>query len=203
VLWAAALVAIPLAIAVALLAVDVLRLSGNVERDDRRFQTAPLRQKGLWEASALPANAGALLAGIEDDVEYRRLLALYRRVEPGRVNFEGFPDLEKLRAKLQFELTRASGEEPDPQRRSRLLTLYGVMTLDKRTLTDDDKEKILQAAVEAFRAAIELDSENEDAKTNLETLLRVFGPVALVGPAPSSGQSEGNVSGQGSAGGGY
>lgn len=201
--WAAAALAIPLAVVLALVAVDMLRIPGNLARDDRRFAAAPMRQAGLWDASALPGAAGIRLAGIEDDVEYRRLAALYLRVEPGKIDFEGFPELERLRAKAQFELTAASVTELDPRRRSRLLTLFGVMTLDKRTLTEADQESILRTAVEAFRAAIALDPDNNDAKTNLEKVLSHFGPVTLIGQAPSGGRNQGKVSGQGSAGGGY
>ena len=202
-LWIMAAVAIPLAVVLAMIAVDVLQMPGRVARDDRRFQAAPMRQLGLWDPSALPTAGSARLAGIEDDVGYRRLVALYLRVEPGRVEFQGFPKLEKLRAKAQFQLTEASASELDPERRSRLLTLFGVMTLDKRSLTEADHEIILSTAVESFRAAIELDPDNDDAKTNLEKVLSVFGPVTIIGQAPSGGRNQGKVSGQGSAGGGY
>jgi hypothetical protein len=202
-LWIAAVVAVPAAFFLALLAMDVLRLPEAVANDDRRFQTSPLRQGGLWEAGFSPGGAGRRLLALDDDVEYRRLVGLYLRVEPGRVDFQGFPELEALRAKAQFELTRKSGTEPDHRRRSRLLTLFGVMTLDQRALTEEEHVNFLRAALEAFRAAIALDPENEDAKTNLETVLRVFGPVELSGQAPSGGRNQGDVSGQGSAGSGY
>lgn len=203
VLWIAAVLAVPAAIVLTLVAVDVLCAPGTVAADDRRFQTAPLRQGGLWEIGTVPGAPGGRLLDLGDDVSYRRLLALYLRVEPGKVDFQGFPDLEALRAKAQFELTRASQEEPDAQRRSRLLTLFGVMTLDKRTLDAEDRASVLRVAVEAFRAAITLDPENEDAKTNLEKVLSVFGPITIIGQAPSGGRNQGEISGQGSSGSGY
>lgn len=201
--WIAAVVAVPAALLLAVLALDVLRLSDAFANDDRRFQTSPLRQAGLWDVDFIPGDPGIRLLDLRDDVEYRRLVGLYLRVEPGRVDFQGFPDLEALRAKAQFELTRESSTEPDHRRRSRLLTLFGVMTLDKRAVSEEEHVNFLRAALEAFRAAIALDPENEDAKTNLETLLRVFGPVELSGQAPSGGRNRGDVSGQGSSGSGY
>lgn len=204
--WAlrvAAVLAVPLAIALVALASDVLRAPSEITSDDRRFATAPLRQSGLWNVGFLPGETTQRLLGLDDDVAYRRLMALYLRIEPGKVEFQGFPDREALRAKTHFELTRRSSDEPDPKRRSRLLTLFGVMTLDKRPVTEEERDAYLRTAVEAFRAAIQLDPENDDAKTNLEIVLRVFGPVTIVGEGPSGGRSQGNVSGQGSTGSGY
>ena len=203
-LWGAGVLAVPLAVALALVAADVLRTPGQVSRDDSRFQTAPMRQAGLWEVGFLPGDVGRRLLDLDDDVEYRRLVGEYLRIEPGKVDFAGFPELEALRAKVQFELTRLSRADPDPKRRSRLLTLYGVMTLDIRSLvSSDERSAIVRNAVSAFRNAIEFDPDNEDAKRNLETALRIFPASGLTGAGPSGGRSEGRISGQGITGSGY
>jgi hypothetical protein len=94
-------------------------------------------------------------------------------------------------------------EDPDPKRRSHLLTLYGVMTLDTRTFSPEERDAIMRDAGSAFRNAITLDPDNEEAKTNLEALLSTFGPIAFPPNAPSGGKSEGKVSGQGATGSGY
>jgi hypothetical protein len=203
VLWGLAAVATVLALALVVVAVDVLRTPDQVTADDTRFQTSPQRQAGLWEYGFLPDDVTESVLGLKDDVDYRTVVGLYARAEPGKVNYQGFPDLEKLRAKAQFELTRLSRADPDLTRRSKLLTLYGVMTLDARPLDNEERETMLQGAVSSFRAALDLDRGNEDAKTNLETVLRVFGPVALPSNAPSGGANQGNTSGQGSTGTGY
>jgi len=202
-LWAAAGVATVLALALVVVAVDVLRTPSQVTADDTRFQTAPQRQVGLWEYGFLPGDVTESVLGLKDDVDYRRVVGMYVQAEPGAVNYQGFPDLERKRAKAQYELTRLSRADSDLTRRSKLLTLYGIMTLDARPLDDSERETMLQNAVSSFRAAIDLDRGNEDAKTNLETVLRVFGPVALPNNAPSGGANQGNTSGQGSTGSGY
>jgi hypothetical protein len=202
-LWVAAVLAIPLALALAVTGIDILRAQNELAADDTRFRAAPMRQAGLWDVGALPDDANEKLLGLEDDVEYRKLMGMYLKVEPGIVDYQGFPELESLRAKTQFELTRQSREEPDELRRSRLLTLYGVMTLDSRTISDEERRKILGQAVAAFRGALELDETNADAKTNLEAVLSVFGPVALPANAPSQTRDDGDVSGAGSPGSGY
>jgi hypothetical protein len=202
-LWALAGLAVPIALVLAVVAVDVLRTPGQVTSDDRRFQTAPMRQAGLWDVGLLPRDGSERLLGLEDDIFYRELAGLYLRVEPGKVDYQGFPELESLRAKAQYELTRLSREERDPVRQSRILTLYGVMTLDGRPLDDREREAMIQRAVSAFRNAIDLDPSNVDAKTNLEAALSIFGPVALPGEQPTGGANQGNTSGQGSTGTGY
>jgi len=205
-IWAlrvVAVLAVPIAVVLVAVAVDVLRAPAAIAGDDRRFSATPLRQGGLWDSGSLPRQATSRIVGLQDDVAFRQLMALYLRIEPGKVEFQGFPDREAMRAKAQFELTRRSAVEPDPKRRSRLLTLNGVMILDKRALDEQEHDNILRAAVEAFRAAIQLDPENADAKTNLETVLRLFGPITIVGEGPSGGRNQGNVSGQGSTGSGY
>jgi hypothetical protein len=203
VLWALAAVATVLALALIVVAIDVMRTPDQVTADDTRFQTSPQRQVGLWDWGFLPSDVTESVLGLKDDVDYRKVIGLYARAEPGKVDYQGFPDLEKQRAKAQYELTRLSREDPDLKRRSQLLTLYGVMTLDARPLDNEERETMLQGAVSAFRAALDLDRSNEDAKTNLETVLRVFGPVALPSNAPSGGANQGNTSGQGSTGTGY
>lgn len=202
-LWVLGALAVPLAIVFALVAVDVFRTPAELASDDRRFQTSPARLAGLWDVGYLPGDGSERLLGLEDDLFYRELAGLYLKVEPGRIDHEGFPELESMRAKAQYELTRLSREERDPVRQSRLLTLYGVMTLDSRTLGESERSDVLRKATSAFRNAIELDPSNSDAKTNLEAVLSVFGPVNLVGPDPEGGASSGNTSGQGTTGSGY
>lgn len=202
-LWAGAVLAVLLAVLLGFVGVDLLRIQSELSGDDKRFQTAPLRQGGLWDVGHLPGDLDERLLGLDDDVAYRRVAGGYIRIEPGRIEYQGFPDREKLRAKTQFDLARMKNEDPDPKRRSQLLTLYGVMTLDSRVLSPEERESIFKDAASAFRNAITLDPDNDDAKTNLEALLATFGPVALPPNAPSQGKSDGKVSGQGATGSGY
>lgn len=202
--WAVAALAVPVALALIVIATDVLRTPGELRADDARFESAPMRQRGLWKVGFLPGLMSERLLGLEDDVFHRQILGLYLRVEPGEVDYEGFPELESLRAKAQYEVTRLSREEPDAKRRSRLLTMYGVITLDIKVPTEVDRKDNIQRAVSAFRNAIELDPENDDAKTNLEGVLSREGPVILTpSNAPTRDRAGGQKSGQGARGSGY
>jgi hypothetical protein len=202
-LYALAAAAVPVALVLLVLGIDVLRAPGELRDDDHRFQTTPRRLAGLWDVGYAPGDATARLLGLGDDVELRELSGLYLKIEPGKIDYQGFPERESLRAKVQFELTRLSREPGDPVRRSRLLTLYGVMNLDGRPLDHREREAMIQKSVSAFRNAIDLDPTNGDAKTNLEAALSIFGPIALPGEQPTGGANQGNTSGQGSTGTGY
>lgn len=202
-MWAGAALAVLVALPLGFVGVDMLRVERELSSDDKRFQTAPLRQGGLWDVGLLPGDLDERLLGLDDDIDYRKVAGQYIRIEPGRIEYQGFPDREKLRAKTQFDLTRMKNEDADPERRSHLLTLYGVMTLDSRSQSPEERDSMLRDAGSAFRNAITLDADNEDAKTNLEALLSVFGPIAFPPNAPSQGKSEGKVSGQGATGSGY
>ncbi len=201
--WTLPALAVPVGLVFAVLALDLARAPGELTTDDARFHTAPLRQAGLWEVGFLPRDGSESVLGLDDDVLYRELAGLYLKVEPGRIDYQGFPELETLRAKAQYELTRLSREGGDPVRQSRLLTLYGVMTLDDRPLDKLERETMIRKAISAFRNAIELDPTNVDAKTNLEAALSTFPPIGLAGANPTGGANQGNTSGQGSTGTGY
>lgn len=201
--WVGIALLVPVAVLLMLIGVDLIRSSGQLTSEDTRFQTTPGRHPGLWDVGALPLDLNERLLGLGDDIEYREVSALYLRAEPGKVLYDGFPKLEKLRAKAQFEVARLSSEDTEPVRKSRLLTLDGVMTLDFRTSSSQEREAILREAASAFRGAITLDPQNADAKTNLELVLSVFGPINFPPNAPSHGVDQGQMSGQGRTGSGY
>ena len=75
----AAIVALPIAILLVVLAVDVLRTPGWIAADDTRFQSAPQRSSGLWKEPGLLATRARLRTlDLEDDLAYRRALALFK-----------------------------------------------------------------------------------------------------------------------------
>jgi hypothetical protein len=202
-LRAAAVLTVPAAIVLLALAVDVLRVPGELEGDDVRFEAAPRRQQGLWDdVGYLPGDLARRVVGLDDDLAYRRTVGLYLRVEPGKVEVYG-PELEALSGRVQFELTRRSAEDPDPRRRANLLNLLGAQSLVRYT-SDIIRDLItLREAIETFRNAVRLDPENADAKVNLELALRNAIAAELPGADPESGTSRGQKGAPGTTGGGY
>ncbi|HEY5872759.1 MAG TPA: hypothetical protein VIT46_05935 [Gaiellaceae bacterium] len=204
-LGVAAIVAIPAALVVVVLAIDVLRTPGWISADDGRFQSTPLRASGLWNEPGVLATRARLAAlGLEDDLAYRRTVAAFSKLQPGKA-VEGIDfELESRWAKLQLDLTTQSREHPDRQRRSKLQNLLGVVLLARYLYAGPDQRNMLMSnAVGSFRTAAELDPENADAKLNLELAMRAYGQILFPSDAPDTGGARGRASGQGRAGSGY
>jgi hypothetical protein len=201
-----AIVALPFAIAIALFAVDVLRTPGWMSADDAHFRSAPLRgSEGLWNESGVIATRARLRAlGMSDDLDYRRTVGRFERLQPGTADQVIDPAQESRWAKLQFDLTAGSRENPDVQRRSELQNLMGVVLLARFLYASpDERSNLLTNAIGSFRSAVELDPGNDDAKLNLELALRAYGPILFPSNAPDTGGAQGQKSGQGRSGSGY
>lgn len=199
----AAFVAVPLAILLAVLAVDVLRLPGKLESGDVRFEASTKHQSGLWSGlDFLPGWPAKRMLDVGDDLAYRRALVRFLRIEPGKVEIYG-PELENLRGRVQLELTDLSANDENPARRSRLLNLLGAMSLDRYTYDAAERDAVLRKAIFTFRSAVDTDPSNADAKTNLELALRDAKATNLPGTDPTGGAAEGTISGQGTSGSGY
>lgn len=201
----AAVAAVPLALILLVLAIDVLRTPGWVAKDDSRFSSAPIRGSGLWnEPGVLATRARISALGLNDDFAYRRAVALFSRLQPGKEDQLADPELENRWAELQFELATQSRENPDPQLRSELQNLMGVTLLARYLFASpDQRTMLLSNAVGAFRTAVEIDPTNDDAKTNLELALRAYAPILFPSNAPDAGGAQGEQSGQGRSGSGY
>ena len=204
-LVAAAIVAIPIALVLVVLAIDVLRTPGWISEDDSRFSSAPLRGSGLWNEPGMLATRARIEAlGIDDDLTYRRTIALFSKLQPGKADQLIDPEQENRWAKLQFELTTQSRENPDPERRSELQNLMGVLLLARYLYASpDERGALLTNSIGAFRTAVELDSKNDEAKLNLELALRAYGPILFPSNAPDTGGARGHESAEGRSGSGY
>jgi hypothetical protein len=202
-LWLAAALAVPVAIVLALLAVDVLRVPDEIAADDTRFQSAPLRQRSLWDdLGFLPWRAGERLLELDDDLAYRRTVWLYARADP--LSFQTTqPEQEALRGMTVLELALRSREEREPRRRAQLLNLHGALTMARLTSDPREREANLKEAIDSFRTAVRLDPENEDAKVNLEFALRAVAASISFGENPERGAARGRQAGTGRPGGGY
>jgi hypothetical protein len=204
-LLAASVLAIPVALVLVVLAIDVLRTPGWVAEDDSRFAGAPIRSGGLWNEPGLLATRARLKTlELEDDLSFRRTVSLFARLRPGEADESPSPEREARWAKLQFDLTTESRENPDPELRSKLQNLMGVTLLARYLYASpDQRSMLLSNAVGAFRTAVELDPANEEAKLNLELSMRAFSPQLVPSNAPDAGGARGQESGQGRSGSGY
>ena len=200
--WVFAVLAVPLAVASIVVAVDVLRLPGKLETGDVAYEAAPRRQTEPWRGIDFVRGwPAARLLDVHDDLEYRRIMKRFLRVQPGAEIFG--PDLENLRGRIQVELTTASAGDANPERRAQYLNLLAAYMLERVGPNPTENEETLRRAIHTLRSAIEVDPEHADAKLNLELALRNAKAVNLPGTDPDAGGAQGTLSGQGRAGSGY
>ncbi len=201
---AAAVLCVPVAIALVLFAVDVLRVGGAVEGDDVRFQARP----------ALPAGCSRTRASCRELSPRRRSGWRTTSATAGRSGSmpaptratrrcTSRPQQEALRASLEPKLIDASRAETDPRRRSRLLNLLGVVAMSRYAVDPGDRSGTVRAAIDSFSNAIKADPDNADAKFNLEIVLRDFFHQVAPAAAPDRGRLGGRVAGVGRDGSGY
>jgi hypothetical protein len=198
-----AVLVVPVAIALAIAAVDVIRVSDAVARDDVRFQARPTLPSGLWEGTGLlPGGIARRAVGLDETLRYRRAVWLFARVQPGKV-YINTPDLDALRASAETKLIDASRAETDGRRRAQLLNMLALITLDRYAGDPADRINIIRSAIGTLQAAIKADPDNADAKFNLELVLRNFAAEQAPGSQPDRGPNRGRLSGLGRSGSGY
>ncbi len=128
-IWIAAGLAVPLGLALALLAVDVLRVPRDIAADDVRFQAAPRIRRDLWDSAGfLPGTPGVRLLGAGDDVASRKAIALFALIDPARVQIRT-PEQEAIRGRAQLEVTLRARDGGSARLHSRHLNLLGVLTM--------------------------------------------------------------------------
>jgi hypothetical protein len=199
-----------LAVLAALVAFDARRWHGAVERDDIRFSAgAP---SGGWSPSTVaPLDLGERLLGVSDDVAFRRMLLTLRSSKLRDVTVSD-PVLALRRTELTEELESILATDPDDRVRSRAATLLGVLNIAAWNAApaigaDRDRSELLLAAVAAFEQALDLDTENDDAKYNLQVMLQrgegLLPSEAAAGRNPSPGGRGSRGAGAGAPGSGY
>jgi hypothetical protein len=146
--------ALALAALLSLLAVDVIHRENALDSGDVRY-TAGTAADDLWAASEiLPLGTARKLLGVNDDLEYRNAARLFRLGQPRVANFQF--NLPPIRAEAEGALSRAATHEQDPERKSQLINLLGVLELARAAADTSQSPEVLQASAETFRSALEL-----------------------------------------------
>jgi hypothetical protein len=194
---ALALVAVLLAVGAAVLAVEVHRFPEAAAREDARVAaTAPADGWARGDAGASAAVRRMLDVG--DAVQFRRALVLYRRARD-RID-EQARTAGELRASAAAEAALADVERGDGPSaiRSRAATLEAVLLFDDAVYERQEGDLFLEQASDRLRLAIRLDPRNDDAKYDLELLLRLA--IARRG---RTGDTQAGTLGQGESGAGF
>lgn len=152
-----------------LLALDVSRFDRSLAADDARFSSQP-RAGAYWEdAGILPFGAGRWVLGASDDVEHRRAVQRFWRARPGDATT---PTPARLAERARAQAALAAVEDAGGTGTAEIANLLGVLAL----LTPPDqaeRTQVVRAAGAAFRRAIVADPRTDDAKFNLENVLRL------------------------------
>lgn len=201
-----AIVCVTLGVFLLLLAADVWRWGDAVRADDARYRAAP-SAGDLWDPGALvPLAVARKSLALGDDLAFRRAVRAMRlgKLEDAR-SFDTNVLIQRAEAQTQLEALAAG--KGDPKRRSRAMTLVGVILLATPVTTAEEQRANLKTAVRHLRTAIELDPDNNDAKFNLEFAIRQrsAGLSARGGsiPNPSGTPNTSRGAATGSSGSGY
>jgi hypothetical protein len=160
-----------------LLALDARTLGTTVARDDLRFRALP-SHRGLWKPqTSLPGDPASALLGTGDAIAYRRAIQLFWFSRVGS-NSEELQDLPTLRAQAQRRLQDLVDNGGSAHERSYAANLLGVLVVTTPGSEQDKGQvgQILERAAGYFQQAIRIDAGNDDAKMNLELVLRVTKP---------------------------
>ena len=170
-------VCIAAGVALLLLALDARSWRKTVAQDDLRFRALPAHT-GLWKPqTSLPGDPASALIGTTDTMAFRRALQLFWYSRIGS-NPESRQDLPTLRAEAQQRLQDITDDGLSRHERSYAANLLGVLVVTTPASAQDKGavEEILKRAAGYFQQAITIDSGNDDAKMNLEMVLRVTKP---------------------------
>ncbi|HEX3454263.1 MAG TPA: hypothetical protein VHS03_06530 [Gaiellaceae bacterium] len=175
-----ALVLLVLAGLLAFFAYDVRTWQSTVKRDDLRFQADPSAAH-LWKPSTLlPGDPAGLALSTDKTTEWRRALQAFWFTRLGfdpRTN----ADAQTLDADTEKLLQQMTTTAATPAERSDAANLLGVLVITTASAAaignnEGIVPQTLHQTVGYFEQAIALDPTNDDAKQNLELILRSTGP---------------------------
>jgi hypothetical protein len=194
-----------IAVVLLLLALDANSWNKTVSRDDLRFRALPTHS-GLWKPKTnLPGDPASLLIGTGSTMQYRRALQYFWFSHVGN-NPEVRQDAPTLRADAQDKLQALMKTGANVHQRSAAANLLGVLVVTTPSIANDPSAitQTLTRSAEYFQQAIAIDPSNNDAKENLELVLRLTKPgKGKIGNDARSGYGFGKGQGIGNQGGGY
>jgi hypothetical protein len=201
---AASLLCFALAAGLALVALDVARWHQAIGDGDVRYRVAPA-EPGLWQSEeTVPFHVARSLLDVEDDVAFRvalRALNLAGIAAPDVSD----PALAVRRSEARARVAAVAEQDADPTRRSRAISLLGVLSFASAIAEPQDQGPLIQDALARFRSALELDPDNAEAKANLEVGLQRAEEAGESGGGrnPTPGGEGAQGAGAGEAGSGY
>lgn len=168
-----------LAVAAVLLAADVRSWRTALMQGDTVAAVSP--SHATWTPDTRLGGLARNVLGTGDDVAFRRALQLYAAAATTHLRLDNATQVQTARAAAQDALTRAAaGSDPRPASEAR--TLLGVLAF--RSSAAGGRQDQVDGAIAAFTDAIKADPHNDDAKFDLELMLRLS---AAHGTRPGQG----------------
>jgi hypothetical protein len=166
----AGVVALAAAGVLALFASDVLAAQSTMKRDDLRFRVSP-DARGLWKVEGRTPSLKSLLQ-LKDDLAWR-VAAQRFQLSRARANIAYDPTRTSSRAATQAGLASAETYELTPPQASALANFSGILAYEEAVGDPQNGPALLRKSTDEFRRAIRLHRASEEAKFNLELLLRL------------------------------
>jgi len=182
----------------ALLAADLLGWRDALRAGDSEFARQPA--SAHWSApSELPFDPALRILGLSGQLAYRRAARSFVSVEAAGNGIDNGYSESRARGALEQVLANLA-QGSDRRQDSAAENLLGILAFKDSQQRGPSAPAPVDVSVADFQAAVELDPSNQDAKTNLELLLR---ELLAHGVRPgSNGSSSGPSKGHQGAGGG-
>ena len=187
-----------LAVFAALLAADLRGWRTTLGSGDARFDQSPA--DASWSSSSiLPGDPARAILGLPGELAYRRAAQAFAAVVAAGNGFDNGFSESQARGALEATL-ESLARGTDRVRDAQLENMLGILAFSDSQQHGPTAPAPVDRAVAGFRSAVQLDPANEDAKFNLEWLLRKL--VAKGSRAGNSSGSGGPAKGHKGAGGG-
>ena len=187
---AAALVALAVVAGALAHAADAWR--DRVAEDDARFLAG---ERVAWTVDAPLAGAVEHVAGLGDDLDARRALALHRRAEAASSDFGSGQERQGVRSAAEAALAAVARDE-DGSRSAQASVLLGTLLFEDAGTPDGPTPA--EQALGAFGNALAAEPGNAEAAYDLELLLRLLEARGeRPGANPGAGASGGGRRGAG------
>jgi hypothetical protein len=169
---ALAVVLLLLAVFAVLLASDLRSWRNAFEAGDTRFAQSP--STAAWTASAvLPGDPAFHILGLGDQLALRRAMQRAIQVEAAGNGIDNGYTESAARGDLENDLSNLA-HVSDRLRASDADNLLGILAFMDSQLRGASTPAPVERSVSDFQAAVTRDPANEDAKFNLELLLRAL-----------------------------
>jgi hypothetical protein len=193
-----AVVLVFLAVALALLARDVLAWRGQTERADlaiAHYSQRDVSQPDTW----LPVAFSREVLDASDDVELVEALRGVQRLRvSGGPEYRFDPPALDL-ARLELEFDDIATGHGSAEVRSRARQLHAILLFQQLILGVGSASTALDRTITELRSAVRIDPSNVDAQYDLESLLIIYKPIAieLAGELAYRRTNRGNIGGAG------